>query len=119
MKWIIAAAALLAATVAGPVTTGTPIQDADKIKVSEEQYQNLLDQCRYADTTQARAECRTRVKANYEVGAENPKLDCREYASIRVCGTLELGGKERECVRNEVSKGTSYRRAEVQCYVFS
>jgi hypothetical protein len=121
MKWIIAAAtALLAITAAGPVTTGTPVQAADKIEVSEAQYQALLSQCRYSNTAQARAECRARVKATYRVGKEsNPNLDCRKYSSIRVCGTLELSRKERECVRYSMNNGETYRRAEVECYAFS
>jgi hypothetical protein len=32
---------------------------------------------------------------------------------------LELSREERACVQREVNEGTSYRRAEVQCYVFS
>ncbi|MEV6864568.1 hypothetical protein AB0M44_26620 [Streptosporangium subroseum] len=119
MKWIIVAAALLAATAAGPVITGVPPQAADKIKVSREQYRTLLDQCRYSDSPQARTDCQARVKSNYQIGEENHALDCREYASIRVCGPLELSREERACVQREVNEGTSYRRAEVQCYVFS
>ncbi|SNT57636.1 hypothetical protein SAMN05216276_106726 [Streptosporangium subroseum] len=119
MKWIIVAAALLAATAAGPVITGVSPQAVDKIKVSREQYQALLDQCRYSNGPQAQADCQARVKNNYQIGEENHALDCREYASTRVCGTLELSREERACVQREVNEGTSYRRAEVQCYVFS
>lgn len=87
--------------------------------MSEEQYQTLLGQCRFSNTEQARAECQAKVKNTYQIGEANPGLDCREYVSVKVCGTLDLSAKERECVQKEVNQGTSYRRAEVQCYISS
>ncbi|MEV7009460.1 hypothetical protein [Streptosporangium sp. NPDC051022] len=124
MKRIIAVVALLMITTVGLVATGTMAQTksggSKKIPVSESQYQTLLDQCGYANTAQRRAACRSTVKENYRVGPEeNPNLDCRSYAGVSVCGKLQLTPAERQCVRDSVQKGLTYRRAEVECYAFT
>ncbi len=124
MKRIIPAVALLMITTIGLVATGTTAQahpkGNEKTPVSESQYQTLMDQCSYANTAQRRADCRAMVRENYRVvGGENSKLDCRSYSGVTVCGTLTLSPKERQCVRDSVNAGLTYRRAEVECYAFS
>ncbi|GII84282.1 hypothetical protein Ssi03_22720 [Sphaerisporangium siamense] len=87
-------------------------------EVSATQYKILLRQCRYADTRRARRQCRQAVKARYRVGAWNPRLDCRTYSGITVCGRLKLNKRERRCVAYLVKAGLTRRRAEVECYAF-
>ncbi|MEU0517297.1 hypothetical protein [Streptosporangium sp. NPDC006007] len=126
MKRIIAVAALFTVTAAGLAATGTMVQAMSKVDkvtkkttVSESQYETLLDQCKYANTAQRRADCRATVRLHYRVGAENPNLDCREYSGVAVCGLLELGPREQRCVKESVADGLTHRRAEVECYAFS
>ncbi|MEU7836498.1 hypothetical protein [Nonomuraea sp. NPDC049129] len=114
MKFIIAAAGLWLLPMFGTI----PAWDGDRHQVSESQYEVLLHQCRYANTSQARSECRAAVRANYRVGEVDPSLDCRTYSSVTVCGMLRLSANERACVRDSVAKHLSYRRAEVECYAF-
>ncbi|MFD1938190.1 MULTISPECIES: hypothetical protein [Nonomuraea] len=87
-------------------------------EVSEQQYQILIGQCRYADTPSARAQCRSQVRKQYRVGKADPALDCRTYSGVTVCGELRLGPAERACVKDSVSKGLTFRRAEVECYAW-
>ncbi|MEU0572585.1 hypothetical protein ABZ297_45270 [Nonomuraea sp. NPDC005983] len=88
-------------------------------EVSKHQYEILLSQCQYAHTSAARAECRAQVKKNYRIGKKDPTLDCRTYVGVTVCGELKLSSSQRECVRDSVEKGLTYRRSEVECYVFT
>ncbi|NRQ33346.1 hypothetical protein HII36_16035 [Nonomuraea sp. NN258] len=90
----------------------------DQQEVSKQQYQTMTEQCRYADTRAARAECLADVKKFYRVGKSDPTLDCRTYAGVSVCGHLTLSRAERACVDEAVKSGTAYRRAEVECYAF-
>ncbi|ADG87032.1 hypothetical protein TBS_21140 [Thermobispora bispora] len=87
-------------------------------EVSRRQYRIMLRQCRYANTKALQEECLAEVQQRYTVGAFNPSLDCRTYSSITVCGELKLTPEERQCVREAVRQGMSYRRAEVECYAF-
>lgn len=126
MRWIVAAVVLLTVSAAGPTAVvsaaraaGGEVKPVKETTVSEEQYETLLDQCRYADTAALRAECRAMVRARYRVGEENPSLDCRTYSGVTVCGELELGPAERRCVKEAVGGGLNHRRAEVECYAFS
>ncbi|GII66895.1 hypothetical protein Skr01_69800 [Sphaerisporangium krabiense] len=91
---------------------------AARTEVSAAQYRILLRQCRYADTRRARRQCRQAVKTRYRVGAWNPRLDCRTYSGITVCGRLKLNKRERRCVAYLVKAGLTRRRAEVECYAF-
>ncbi|TMR10138.1 hypothetical protein ETD86_40760 [Nonomuraea turkmeniaca] len=88
-------------------------------EVSQEQYQTLLGQCRYADTAQARTQCRRHVKATYRIGRTDTTLDCRTFTGVTVCGTLKLSKAERQCTKDSTDQGLSYRRAEVECYALS
>ncbi|MEU7895723.1 hypothetical protein AB0B45_23065 [Nonomuraea sp. NPDC049152] len=97
---------------AGPARGGT----GNRHEVSEQQYQILMGQCRYADTPSARAECRSQVRENYRIGRFDPTLDCRTYSGVTVCGELTLSPAERACVKDSVSKGLTFRRSEVECY---
>ncbi|GHH63307.1 hypothetical protein GCM10017673_03950 [Streptosporangium violaceochromogenes] len=125
MRWIVAAVVLLTVGAAGPAVVsaaraaGGEVKPVNETTVSEEQYETLLSQCRYADTAALRAECRATVRARYRVGAENPDLDCRTYSGVTVCGELELAPAERRCVKEAVEDGLGRRRAEVECYAFS
>ncbi|MEU7854500.1 hypothetical protein [Nonomuraea sp. NPDC049141] len=115
MKIIIAAAGLSLIPMFGMASTW---DGSDRHEVSRSQYQVLIGQCRYADSSHARLRCRTAVRANYRVGSRDPMLDCRTYSSVTVCGTLNLSSGERACVRDSVAKHLSFRRAEVECYAF-
>ncbi|MBB5777611.1 hypothetical protein ACFPOI_05665 [Nonomuraea angiospora] len=86
-------------------------------EVSQQQYDTLISQCRYAD--QGKAKCREAVKEMYRIGKYDKTLDCRTYSGVTVCGTLKLSKAERQCVRESVSAGLTYRRAEVECYAFT
>ncbi|GII53554.1 hypothetical protein Pth03_19430 [Planotetraspora thailandica] len=123
MKKIVAVAALAAMTLLGAVVTFAMATGARaggrQQEVSSAQFQILVGQCRYADTAQARAECRSEVKLNYRVGTFDPSLDCRTYSSVTVCGPLSLSPKQQACVTESVRQGLTYRRAEVECYAFS
>ncbi|MFI6789926.1 hypothetical protein ACIBG4_21645 [Nonomuraea sp. NPDC050383] len=92
--------------------------DGDGQNVSSRQYRILLRQCSYANTPGARARCRSNVRATYRIGAADPSLDCRTYSGVTVCGKLMLSPSERSCVTDSVAQGLSYRRSEVECYVF-
>ncbi|MBP2706402.1 hypothetical protein JOL79_21565 [Microbispora sp. RL4-1S] len=87
-------------------------------EVSGDQFAILLKQCRYADTRQARHDCRDAVRARYRIGARNPLLDCRTYSGVTVCGPLPLSPVEEECVTQSVAGGLTRRRAEVECFAF-
>ncbi|MGV9309750.1 hypothetical protein ACWENQ_35820 [Nonomuraea sp. NPDC004354] len=87
-------------------------------EVSEQQYEILINQCRYADTPDARAECRSEVRRTYRIGRADPTLDCRTYSGVSVCGELRLSPSERACVKDSVAKGLPFRRAEVECYAW-
>lgn len=99
--------ALAAATAAGG-------GGGERREVSQEQYNVLINQCRYAGIGPAK--CRAAVKQHYRVGAVDKTLDCRVYSGVAVCGKLRLSKAERRCVRESVAKGLSSRRAEVECY---
>ncbi|MGW0594994.1 hypothetical protein [Streptosporangium sp. NPDC002607] len=117
MNKIICVAALAAmTTLAG---AGHPMDGVGKQQVSREQYRILLNQCRYADTSAARRECRAEVRRTYIIGARNPGLDCRTYSSITVCGELKLSKSEKQCVQDSVRSGLTYRRSEVECYALN
>jgi hypothetical protein len=115
MKKITAVAGLVVvvAALGGTTAAGDGIE---KHEVSEEQYQTLTAQCRYADTGAAQAECRADVKERYRVGKTDTKLDCRTYSGVSVCGTLKLSKAERKCAQDSTDQGLSFRRAEVECY---
>lgn len=115
MKIIIAAAGLSLIPMFGMVPSW---DGSDQHQVSRSQYEVLIGQCRYANTSSARLRCRTAVRANYRVGRRDPMLDCRTYSSVTVCGTLHLTPNERACLRDSMSKHLSFRRAEVECYAF-
>ncbi|MEO3790880.1 hypothetical protein ABGB14_11735 [Nonomuraea sp. B10E15] len=115
MKKIAAVAGLvLLATFGAPAAHG---DGTDQHEVSKEQYRTLLAQCRFADTGKAR--CRSTVKEIFRIGARDADLDCRTYAGVTVCGTLQLSEAERACIRDSEEHGISFRRAEVECYAFS
>ncbi|WP_433499329.1 hypothetical protein ACQP1K_02955 [Sphaerimonospora sp. CA-214678] len=99
---------------------GTEAQRPAKARrqVSEAQYKTLRDQCRYADTKEAREQCRADVADRYCVGRPDPTLDCRTYSGVTVCGELKLSEREQACVRTSVQGGMTHRRAEVECYAF-
>ncbi|GGK83683.1 hypothetical protein Sme01_17770 [Sphaerisporangium melleum] len=105
---------MFGATAAG----GGPPGHDDRRQVSAQQYRILTRQCRYADTAQARSDCRAEVQRDYRIGERAPDLDCRTYSGVTVCGKLKLSERERRCVRDSVAKGLTYRRAEVECYAF-
>ncbi|GAA2205870.1 hypothetical protein GCM10009850_013280 [Nonomuraea monospora] len=86
-------------------------------EVSQEQYDTLIAQCRYADT--GKAKCRAAVKRMYRIGRIDPALDCRTYSGVTVCGTLRLSKSERRCARDSEAQGVPFRRAEVECYALS
>ncbi|GAA0361523.1 hypothetical protein GCM10009530_08820 [Microbispora corallina] len=90
----------------------------ERVEVSRSQFDILLDQCRFADTHEARCACRAAVKEKYRVGAANPSLDCRTYSGVSVCGELTLNPRQKACVEESVQGGITYRRAEVECYAF-
>ncbi|MGN9838353.1 hypothetical protein ACTMTI_09570 [Nonomuraea sp. H19] len=116
MNKIAAVAGLVVVTAFG----GTTARDGfDQHEVSEEQYRTLIAQCRYADTSKARAECRAEVKATYRIGEADTSLDCRTYSGVSVCGTLKLSRAERKCAEDSAKQGLPFRRAEVECYVFT
>ncbi|MGW0804781.1 hypothetical protein [Nonomuraea sp. NPDC002799] len=111
------------AAVAGLVVMGTfgvaaaSGDGIDQHEVSQEQYDTLIAQCRYADTGPAK--CRATVKELYRVGRTDRSLDCRTYSGTSVCGTLKLSKAERACVRDSTEKGLAFRRAEVECYTLT
>jgi hypothetical protein len=111
-------AVLLMVTVAGLVVTGAAAQAAGKTTVGRSQYKIMLRQCKYAETAARRRQCRKAVRRHYRIGRWNPRLDCRTYSGITVCGRLTLGSRERLCFRRSVKAGVSRRRAEVECYAF-
>ncbi|TDE58133.1 hypothetical protein E1295_05845 [Nonomuraea mesophila] len=115
MKKIAAVAGLVLLATFG--ATAAHGDGTDQHEVSEEQYETLLAQCRYAGTGKGR--CRSTVKEIYRIGATDAKLDCRTYAGVSVCGTLKLSKAEQACIRDSVEGGISFRRAEVECYAFS
>ncbi|MFC0864188.1 hypothetical protein ACFHYQ_17980 [Sphaerimonospora cavernae] len=102
------------------VQSGTASQQPAKAprQVSEDQYKILLNQCRYADTQEAREQCRADVAEQYRVGKHDPTLDCRAYSGVTVCGELKLSEREQACVQESVQGGMTHRRAEVECYAF-
>lgn len=87
-------------------------------QVSRKQYDALIAQCRYAGKGKKRRKCESEVARRYAVGRANPRLDCRTYVGVTVCGPLKLTRSERACVADSVAKGLSRRRAEVECYVY-
>ncbi|MFG1702720.1 hypothetical protein ACFLIM_05970 [Nonomuraea sp. M3C6] len=111
------------AAVAGLVVVaafGTPAASGDGIEqheVSQEQYDTLIAQCRYSDTGKSR--CRAAVKELYYIGKPSHTLDCRTYTGVTVCGPLKLSRSERQCKQTSVEQGISFRRAEVECYVYA
>jgi hypothetical protein len=117
MKKIAAVAVfVLVAAFWGPTAAGDGFEQHE---VSQEQYQILLAQCRYADTGKARAECRAEVMERYRVGKADRSLDCRTFSGITVCGTLKLSRAERRCTQESTDMGLPFRRAEVECYALS
>jgi hypothetical protein len=113
MKKIAAVAGLVLLTFS---MTAATEDGSDEREVSQEQYDTLIAQCRYADT--GKAKCRAAVKELYRVGKTDRTLDCRAYSGVTVCGTLRLSEAERRCVQDSTGKGVPYRRAEVECYAF-
>ncbi len=131
MKRIVAVTAFAALATLGTVASGdaTSVRSRaasggdtasvrDPHEVSRDQYRILFSQCRYADTAGARTRCRSDVVANYWIGEASPELDCRTFSSVTVCGDLPLSEKELRCAKDSVDGGMTYRRAEVECYVF-
>jgi hypothetical protein len=117
MKKIAAVAGLVVvAALGGTSAAGDGI---DQHEVSQEQYQTLIGQCRYANTARARTQCREEVKARYRIGKTDTSLDCRTFSGVTVCGTLRLSKAERQCTEESTEQGVSRRRAEVECYAFS
>ncbi|MCW2888949.1 MAG: hypothetical protein QOE54_6906 [Streptosporangiaceae bacterium] len=95
----------------------TPAQPHPKPSVSREQYQTMINQCRYVNSVTGRHKCEERVKSSYRIGHKpNPNLDCRTYSSISVCGKLLLSPDQLDCVRDSVRSGLTRRRSEVECY---
>jgi hypothetical protein len=117
-KRIFAMTLLLIVMAAGSVVTGGAAQAARKTTVSMWQYRTMIRQCRYANTPKLRKQCRAAVRKHYRIGNRNPRLDCRTYSGISVCGKLLLSKNERRCVTRSVKAGLSRRRAEVECYAF-
>jgi hypothetical protein len=113
MKEIAAVAGLVVMATFG-VTTAAAGDGTDQHEVSQEQYDILIAQCRYAD--KGAAKCRAAVKARYRVGMASTELDCRTYSGVTVCGPLRLSRDERQCAQDSIDKGLSVRRAEVECY---
>jgi hypothetical protein len=98
--------------VAGPSPGGA---GGDPREVSKEQFETLIQQCRYSATPE---DCRADVQKTYRVGRADPELDCRSYSGVSVCGDLTLTPQERQCVITAVRGGLDPRRAEVECYAF-
>ncbi|MEU8173318.1 hypothetical protein AB0C14_10615 [Microbispora hainanensis] len=101
-----------------PQAPAPPKGGAQRQEVSQEQYDILIGQCRYAKTKEARQRCRTQAREQYRVGSFNEALDCRTYSGVSVCGVLELSDAQRACVEESVGGGLTRRRAEVECYAF-
>lgn len=132
MKRIVAVTAFAALATLGTVAAGdaTSVRDPraasgvdvasvrDPHEVSRDQYRILVSQCQYANTADARTQCRSDVVADYWIGNASPELDCRTFSSVTVCGDLPLSDKELRCVKDSVDNGMTYRRSEVECYVF-
>ncbi|MET8138994.1 hypothetical protein ABZU32_01655 [Sphaerisporangium sp. NPDC005288] len=118
MRRITTAVVLATTTMFGTVAAGGPPDQDGRQSVSADQYRILTRQCRYANTAQAQSDCRAEVRRKYRVGERATGLDCRTYSGVTVCGTLKLGPREQRCVQDSVSKGLTYRRAEVECYAF-
>ncbi|MCW2878942.1 MAG: hypothetical protein JWQ95_3042 [Sphaerisporangium sp.] len=118
MKRITTVVVLATMTMFGTVAAGGPPGQEEKQSVSKDQYRILTRQCRYADTTKAQEECRARVEEKYVIGQRAPDLDCRTYSGVTVCGVLYLSDREKQCVRESVDSGLTYRRSEVECYAF-
>ncbi|MFB4278975.1 MULTISPECIES: hypothetical protein [unclassified Nonomuraea] len=116
MKRIAAVAGLLVVMAASGATAAAG-DGIDQHEVSQEQYDTLIAQCRYADT--GKAKCRAAVREMYRVGRTDRSLDCRSYSGVTVCGTLRLSRSERACVRDSEAQGLPFRRAEVECYALS
>jgi hypothetical protein len=112
-----ALAALSAATLLSTVAGGHA-EVMHRHQVSRAQYRILINQCKYANGARARRSCRTNVRKHYIIGRRDPNLDCRTYASVTVCGKLKLSRSERACVKDSVRHGLTYRRAEVECYIY-
>ncbi|WP_250563078.1 hypothetical protein [Sphaerisporangium fuscum] len=121
LKRICAIAALLVVTGAGLLVMPGAGADATakrRTTVSRNQYNILINQCRYANSVTLRKKCRAYVRKHYRIGKWNPDLDCRTYSGITVCGKLMLSRRERRCVTLMVRAGLTRRRAEVECYAF-
>ncbi|GII78218.1 hypothetical protein Sru01_32000 [Sphaerisporangium rufum] len=118
MKWITTVVVFTTTTLATLLTGGPPVA-GDRQPVSTDQYRILTRQCGYADTAQARRDCRAEVGRRYVVGARSDTLDCRTYAGITVCGVIKLGEAEKKCLRTSMASGITYRRAEVECYALA
>ncbi|WP_248960835.1 hypothetical protein [Sphaerisporangium perillae] len=113
-------AVLLMVTAAGFVVTGGAAEASRKTTVGRAQYKIMIRQCRYSNTPALRKKCRAAVKTHYRIGRRNnPRLDCRAYSGIVVCGKLMLSRNERRCVTRAVRAGVTRRRAEVECYAFA
>jgi hypothetical protein len=122
MKKIVAlmALTLIFGTAGTAVAFGeTLAQPNPKPYVSREQYQTMVNQCRYIKSARRRNKCEESVKLNYRIGrTPNPNLDCRRYSGIHVCGVLQLSRAQLKCVRDSVNSGITRRRSEVECYAF-
>ncbi|TYB55085.1 hypothetical protein FXF51_46330 [Nonomuraea sp. PA05] len=116
MKRFAAVAGLLVVMAASGATAAAG-DGMTQHEVSQEQYDTLIAQCRYADT--GKAKCRAAVKRMYRIGRTDPALDCRTYSGVTVCGTLRLSKSERRCARDSEAQGLPFRRAEVECYALS
>ncbi|MGV9774859.1 hypothetical protein [Streptosporangium sp. NPDC003464] len=119
MRKLMHAAALFIVATSGIIATGASAQARDgSTPVGPDQYQALMDQCRYADSARLQSECRSAVERNYRIGRENSDLDCRTYSGVTVCGELSLSKREAACVQHSVEAGLTERRSEVECYAF-
>lgn len=118
MKRILSIALLLMVMAADLVATTGGAQAAARTTVSRAQYTIMINQCRYANSKRLRRQCRKAVWKHYSVGAWNPRLDCRTYSGVTVCGRLKLSRRERRCVALSVAAGLTRRRARVECYVY-
>ncbi|MGP3954365.1 hypothetical protein ACTWPT_00100 [Nonomuraea sp. 3N208] len=116
MKIAAVAGLVVVAALGGTTAAGDGMEQHE---VSQEQYDTLMGQCRYANTARARTQCRADVKAMYRVGETDPTLDCRTYSGVSVCGTLKLSRAERQCTKDSTDQGLPFRRAEVECYALT
>ncbi|MBB4936918.1 hypothetical protein FHR32_001223 [Streptosporangium album] len=119
VRKLMCAVALLVIAFLGIVVMEMSAQASNKkTPVGRDQYQVLLNQCRYADSARLRSECRAVVRDTYRVDGENSALDCRTYSGVTVCGELTLSKREAACVQHSVEEGLTRRRSEVECYAF-